>query len=797
LACPGSPKPTIDQFPGIDQFKGPIEVELEFDRISEKDKEKSAVGGFTFVDGGVEKYRVKKAWKSANSAPECWAYTPNKKPSYQFTHWPEPKTKKDVEELGPDWKALLVAAEQTAVDQKKRFTKPTRELLLNAAIELKSSLIEEVPSGPWTPYAGNSMSSVDAVLPNVVYVPALRETSEEADVGAKQSAIRKIVNSLFEQQLSGHDRVVNFKRAAIELERLFSVEGKHKIVAHVESKITSKLKELIDIGADLHFKVPDVTSDLASRTEFRVRSGDVSTRPEHQGHGAQRSIVLALLQLYAEQLRESASNNHHPMLFLIEEPEIYLHPEMCRKMRDALLRIAQSGIGQVICTTHSPVFLDLADRHDGIVIVKKTNGVPVAKQRVEDVFEQTADDKERRARLRMLLNFDPVANEVFFAEKVCLVEGDCEIAAIDATARKLHELGRISWPKYLAARRSVTVINCRGKWTIPAFQKVLRAFGLSYRVVHDEDEGQGAEKSNERIESFLSAGDSSLVHCPNFEEEIFNEKWPSDKPWKATTKINAAQEVNERLIGFFEFVLWTDIGQLAHAASDVGNQEFVAQPIQKLARRNLRHQIKEFSVSEQVIQAARRLEQVFRLAAGPNFTPAVAEGAQLAQIDGSKIHAFARVTGDSMADTLYDGDVVALKFLDSVWLEPVRHEDSKIPEVSIFKLIENDGIYVVATNDDIDQRAYTIKRIRVKALAGGGWIGQICADNPEAAWGERGLFEIRKTDRVHFAAQVIGIVKQDGLTAEGVAEAIGETYAGSGIEEVDGTGSSLQVNSGE
>ncbi len=45
-------------------------------------------------------------------------------------------------------------------------------------------------------------------------------------------------------------------------------------------------------------------------------------------------------------------------------------------------------------------------------------------------------------------------------------------------------------------------------------------------------------------------------------------------------------------------------------------------------------------------------------------------------------------------------------------------------------------------------------------LSGGGWKCHIYADNREAAWGEHGLKRIKKTDRVHFAAKVIGIVER-------------------------------------
>lgn len=757
MACPGSPKPTNEDFPSLDQAKGPIEVEFEFNRLTEKDKEAQAIRAHVFEEDGVEKYRVKKVWSGAG-APEHWAYNPNKK-QVRFRDGLDIKTKRDLGTLGDEGKKILQALENEK-DPNARTTRLTRESILDAARRLGSPLVEEFESEPWFPHPGGNPSNLDTVLPKVVYVPALRETRETTDVSEKQSPIRKIVETLFEQQLSKHEKVVMFRRAAAELEQLFDVEGKHTIVANIEAKITAKLRELIDIRADLRFEAPDVTADLATQTTLRILQGDVSTKPEHQGHGAQRSIVLALLQLYAEQLQEGESSQRARTLFLIEEPEIYMHPEMCRRMRDALLKIAQSGVAQIICTTHSPVFLDLADRHDGIVIVRKNGAGPSTTQRIEDVFEQTRDDSEQRDRLRMILNFDPMANEVFFSDGVCLVEGDCEIAAVDAIARKLCELGEVDWPAYLAARRSVAIINSRGKWTIVAFQRVLKAFGIRYRVVHDEDTAVEAQRANEPIRLLLTAGDYRRMHSPNFDKQMFNADWTRDKPWKATTTIRDAATIDPKLVEFFEFVLDRKVAQLRNADGTTGSTDFLISPVSRIPRRNLRDDLEKVKPSDNFFQEARKIERIFKIAAGPSAVPDAAASIQAFRGSDPSQANFGRVTGDSMADTLVDGDVIVFQRLDNIFLDPVNEDTGKMTKSSFCNLIVHDGIYILAINDDIDQRAYTMKRVRVHELVEGGWICQIHADNPEAAWGERGLKEIRKTDRVHFAAKFVALVEQ-------------------------------------
>ncbi|WP_375742876.1 AAA family ATPase [Corallococcus interemptor] len=755
LACSASMKASEEQFPGNAPSNGPIEVELEFDQLTDNDRQLDALKDNTFFDGAQQRYRLKRIWKTINGAAENWSYNPGRPPDHQLTGWSGKKSIKSLEKEDERWKPVIERALKDGAP-----AKPTFEQLLNAARELQSPLLEVHEQEEWVLHPGSITTALEAALPSVIYVPALRETSAETDVGAKQSAIRKIVKALFDQQLANHECVIRFKSAADELQELFATEGKHRIVASMEEKLTEKFKELIDIRAELKFTTPDVTSDLASSTEFRVLDGALSTRPDNQGHGAQRSIVLALLQLYVEQNRQSASRERQHMLFLSEEPEIYLHPGMCRRMRDTLLKIAQSGVGQVLCTTHSPVFLDLADRHDGIVIQRKKEGHPEAYQRTEDVFDQSATDKEQRARLRMLLNFDPAVNEAFFSEKVCLVEGDCELAAIDAVARKLCESGELNWARYLLARRATTIINCRGKWTIPAFQKVLNAFDIHYRVIYDLDEGDQANLANAQIEALLKEGGTSLTHAPNFEKFIFGETWRTDKPWTATKRIAESSERNERLLKFFEFALGRPLSDLKPDSVANTAAEATPPPVNRPRRRNLRSRLKELKVSNEVIQSARRVEQIFRVAAGLNAAPRPDQDTPLQSIDGTSIDAFALVTGNSMADTLRENDVVALKFLDRVFLDPLQEPDAQANS-ALPGVIENNGIYVLAHNDYIDQKSYTMKRVRISVLPDGSWRGDISADNPETSWADRGLMQIRKTDRIHFAAQVIGIVRSN------------------------------------
>ncbi|HVS73240.1 MAG TPA: AAA family ATPase [Phycisphaerae bacterium] len=754
LACPEvePSQPTIDHFHMRDEANGPIEVEFEFGEVTEDDAKKRAIGPHVYND----KYIVRKKWSEADSR----AIYEAKAPTVIYKNLPSPLTKQEqLKALPPEWKEVFetvkaknpAAKNPALVQEMKTF-----------ALENKKELIEQ-GAPQWDTNPGGISPNLDSVLPRVIYVPAIRETNEEAAVSKRGSAIRQIVNTMFEEDLEGHEVIEAFKDAADRVKELFDEVGKHAAIRAIEGELTRRLGRLIDLEAIFDFTPPEVSDNLAGKTELWVRDQDIRTRPEHQGHGAQRALILALLELLADRAqRKQADGFKRTILLLIEEPEIYLHPSMCRKMRDVLLRIARLQTAQVICTTHSPVFLDLADRHDGIVILRRTSHGIEKVQRMADIFPGK-ELEEERSRLRMILNFDPSANEVFFTRKVCLVEGDCELAAINACGRRLADLKLISWEKFLLARRSVTVVNCRGKWTILPFQRVLNEFGVPYRIIHDEDKGAPAA-ANQKIISLLGNDEKRrIIHKPNFEQGIFSTVWTEDKPWRASQTILELTATNfpDSLKTFLEFVLDVKLDALKPEPENLAQaaQPQVQRPRhQKPVRRNERERIRKIAATAFGEPAQLNPQEYFGIAAGPFRLIDVSGLPKECTLDGEGRVVLATIRGESMANTLYDGDTAVLKKLDNVFLEPVEDIAAQTPFDNFRRSVQN-GIYLVAVNDSIDNLAYTLKRVISQEQPDGSWICRICADNPEVRFGDRGQMLVRRTDRVHFAAKLIGIVE--------------------------------------
>lgn len=104
---------------------------------------------------------------------------------------------------------------------------------------------------------------------------------------------------------------------------------------------------------------------------------------DEKGSGMQRSVALALLQVYAEELTKHPENNHvkKPFFLLIDEPEICLHPKAQNKLFSALLELSKSK--QIFLTTHSPYFLATKELNKiGLFIFKQIANSPPSIEKI-------------------------------------------------------------------------------------------------------------------------------------------------------------------------------------------------------------------------------------------------------------------------------------------------------------------------------------------------------------------------------------------------------------------------------
>ena len=126
-------------------------------------------------------------------------------------------------------------------------------------------------------------------------------------------------------------------------------------IATIEQKVQRIFTEQFG-QADIHFKFDELKIDsFFKNTSIFINDG-VDIPMSEKGNGMQRSVALALLQVYAEELaHDEEQGKTKPFYLFIDEPEICLHPKGQTKLLEALLEISKTK--QVFLTTHSPYFL--------------------------------------------------------------------------------------------------------------------------------------------------------------------------------------------------------------------------------------------------------------------------------------------------------------------------------------------------------------------------------------------------------------------------------------------------------
>lgn len=257
----------------------------------------------------------------------------------------------------------------------------------------------------------------------------------------------------------------------------------------------------------------DVKTIFSRGVELTIDDG-IETDVLLKGHGLQRCIVFTLIQTLILNERNELVNTDpskiedNPILLAIEEPELYIHPQLGKLFYDVLREFSNKQ--QVIYSTHSPRFIDVYENENIALISKdKTDGTKVMN------CDTTAFSGLTGRRIfQDLTQLNTDVNELFFAKNVIVVEGPEDKIAITETCKKLGKL------KVRTEEIDITVIVANGKGNIPFSVRVLNAFKINYAVLHDTDLKPGmttdAENSVKTANKKISdvANSSKLVTYP-------------------------------------------------------------------------------------------------------------------------------------------------------------------------------------------------------------------------------------------------------------------------------------------
>jgi putative ATP-dependent endonuclease of OLD family len=222
-------------------------------------------------------------------------------------------------------------------------------------------------------------------------------------------------------------------------------------------------------------------------TKFQVKIDDHGTQTvvERQGHGFQRSLLLAALKLLAQ--RGAAEGDDSVVLLAIEEPELFQHPAQAKAFASVLRKLAEdssSGI-QVAYATHSPYFVE-PSYFDQVRRVERDVSAAAGSQvvihhasmdKVATALTGYVDDEAVRSRLdNSCLN---ELRDALFGSAALVLEGSTDDAIIQGAALQSSPLS--------TGGIEVAVAGSKDQLYLPV--AILKQLGIPHFVLFDSDIG--------------------------------------------------------------------------------------------------------------------------------------------------------------------------------------------------------------------------------------------------------------------------------------------------------------------
>lgn len=372
--------------------------------------------------------------------------------------------------------------------------------------------IAELPRDQFLPVEGalptGVSASISALLPEPIYIPAVKNLSDDLKT-SQSTSFGRLLGLLLDDMAPD---LADITASLAQLNHFFNreesdgqvVDNRHEKVRNLEASVEGYLKENFPL-VKIELKVPPPElRTILNIAQIFVDDGSKDLI-DNKGDGIKRSLTFALLQCYVQRLQrhgeDGAAAPRPPLMFLFEEPELYLHPRSQRILFSTLERISREF--QVVVTTHSPLFFAPGATASFVRVAKEAaDPKPVGRLRaVNFELDAASADVFRMARFEN-------ADAAFFSKRVVLFEGESDDSFFKHIAKLMD-------PDWDFEAKNVAMVRVSGKGNFTRFRRFFEAFGIDVRLVADLDAffegyqhlGAGADVTEPRAAAIQYADD--------------------------------------------------------------------------------------------------------------------------------------------------------------------------------------------------------------------------------------------------------------------------------------------------
>lgn len=330
------------------------------------------------------------------------------------------------------------------------------------------------PSGDYRSNPAGIWNAIKLLFPEPIRIAAMDNAADDASKAKTTTTIGKLLAEFCAAVRDNNAGLIDRHLSAIS--RRLGADGNRRLpeLGAIDRSINSKVEELFPgISLKLHFEVPTFDDLFKSGTVKIYEGDDVSRDFTAYGHGAQRSVQMALVRHLAEV--KSGTDSPTTTLLLIDEPELYLHPFAIEQVREALHTLSQAGY-QVVFSTHSAQMITPERAQHTLLIRKTAVQGTYARRRLQDALNRVLPNALAQAQHLFALS---QSTSVLFANRVILTEGKTELRLLPYIYKKLSG--------YTLGQHQLAMIETGSVDSIPKTLDVLHEMDIPALAIVDLD----------------------------------------------------------------------------------------------------------------------------------------------------------------------------------------------------------------------------------------------------------------------------------------------------------------------
>lgn len=317
-------------------------------------------------------------------------------------------------------------------------------------------------------------NSIIELFPSIIHISAMSDSVEDSTKAKTTTSIGKLLALISEEIMVEYKST--FESSLSNLRDLIEYDGSSRIPAlsDIDTGINSILNQIFpDVSVKLHFPTPNI-SDILKDGTLKIFENEVTSRELNNfGHGTQRSIQMALIR-YLAQVKKGSTTKRKTTVICIDEPELYLHPSTIHLIKESLLTLSKSGY-QILFSTHSPSLLSATNAMDAIQIYKNANGTQ-ARETITSLLSNY--EHTHASQLQDIFKLNN-SSQIFFSEKILLVEGKTETRIISLTYEKMKNKN-FHFSK-------IAIVPVDSKTSLVKMSEVLNSLGFPSKILTDLD----------------------------------------------------------------------------------------------------------------------------------------------------------------------------------------------------------------------------------------------------------------------------------------------------------------------